>query len=92
MSAENVVAKHHRHGVTADEILTDDERLRQPVRRRLNRVRQVHAELPAIPQQILKARRVLRRGDDQDIANARIHQHGHRIINHRFIVNRQKLL
>ena len=27
MSAENVVAKHHRHGVTADEILTDDREL-----------------------------------------------------------------
>ena len=91
MPRKNVVAQHHRNRIAADEILTDDERLRQAVRRRLNGIRQIHAELPSVSQQALKARRILRRRNNQNIPNARVHQHRHRIVNHRLIVNREQL-
>ena len=31
-------------------------------------------------------------GDDEDIPDARHHEHGHRIIDHRFVINGQELL
>ncbi len=88
----NVIAQYQRRRRIADEFLADDERLRQSVRRRLHRVLQVDAPLAAVAQQILEARRVLRRGDDQDVAHAGQHQRGQRMIDHRLVVDRQQLL
>ena len=92
MPRKNVIAQHHRNRIAADERLADDERLRQSVRRRLNSIRQIHAELPSVSQQALKAWRILRRRNNQNIPNARVHQNRHRIVNHRLIVNREQLL
>jgi hypothetical protein len=39
-----------------------------------------------------KTRRVLRRADEQDVANARQHQRAERVIDHGFVVHRQQLL
>ena len=66
----NIVAKDHGARVIADEILPDQKRLRQTVRVRLHRVGQPDAELAAVAEQALEARRVLRRGDDEDVADA----------------------
>ena len=46
----------------------------------------------AVAEQALELRRVLRRGDDQDVANAGQHQDAERIIDHRLVVDRQQLL
>ena len=45
-----------------------------------------------ITQKILKLGRVLRSGNDQDIANTRQHQCRERVVNHRLVVNRQQAL
>src|SRR5262249_44098392 len=44
----------------------------------------------SVSQQMLKARRVFRGGNDQDFANTRQHQRRERVINHRLVVDRQQ--
>ena len=81
-----------RNGSLPMKFCADDEGLRQPVRRRLHRVAEIDAPARAVAQQLLEARRVLRRGDDQDVADARQHQRGQRVVDHRLVVDRQQLL
>ena len=73
VAVEDVVAQHQRAGLAGDELLADDERLRQAIGRRLLRVRKRHAKLAAVAQQTLEVGQVGRRGDDQNILNARHH-------------------
>ena len=61
MSSKDVIAQHHGNRVISDKIRANDKCLSKAVRRRLHSIAQVHAELPAIPQQILEPRSVLRR-------------------------------
>ena len=72
-------------------IAADDECLRQAFRRWLHRILQIQPPGAAVAQQLLEARRVLRRGDDQDIAYPGQHQRGQRIVDHRLVVDRQQL-
>ena len=74
VSVKNVVAQHQGRRVVADEIRTNGESLRQPVGAGLHRVLNADAPLAAITQLLRKTRRVLRRADEQDAANARQHQ------------------
>ena len=70
----------------------EDEGLRQPVRAGLHAVADVDAPLRAVAQQRLEARRVLRRADEQDVADAGQHQRRQRVVDHRLVVHRQQLL
>ena len=45
-----------------------------------------------VPEQLAEARQVLRRGDDQDIPDAREHQRAQRVVDHRLVVDREQLL
>ncbi|MNV78999.1 hypothetical protein D3C71_1725290 [compost metagenome] len=92
VAIEDVVAQHQRARVLADERRTDQERLRQPLGRRLHRVAEVQAPLRAVAQQLLEPRRVLRRRDDEDVADARQHQGRERVVDHRLVEDRQQLL
>ena len=92
MAVEDVVAQHQRAGLAAHEVFAQDEGLRQAVRAGLHAVAQVQAPLRAVTQQVLKARGVLRRADDQDVADAGQHQRGERVVHHRLVVDRQQLL
>jgi hypothetical protein len=78
--------------VARDECLANDECLRQTFRLGLHLVAQVNAELGTVAQQRLESGHILRRGDDQNIPYARQHQRGERVVNHRFVIDRQKLL
>ena len=51
-----------------------------------------HAEIRAIAKQPGIIVEIVRRGDDQDVADASQHQHRHRIIDHRLVIDRQQLL
>jgi hypothetical protein len=53
---------------------------------------QLDAELPAVAQQLAKARQIERRRDDEDLADAGQHQHRQRVVDHRLVVDRQQLL
>ena len=92
VAVEDVVAEHQRARLAGDEVLADGERLRQAVRRRLLGVGQVHAVARAVPEQALEVGEVGRRGDDQDVPDARQHEGGQRVVDHGLVVDRQQLL
>ena len=91
MSCENVITQHHGNCVIADEFLADDKCLRKSVRAWLYGIGKMNAELMSVTQKFLETRGILWCGDDQDIADACIHQYRHWIVDHRFVVDRQKL-
>ena len=92
IAVEDVVAEHQRARLAGDELLADGERLRQAVRRGLLGVGEVHAVARAVPEQALEVGEVRRRGDDQDVADARKHEGGQRVVDHGLVVDRQQLL
>ena len=92
VSVENIVAEDHGTRVIADEILSDQKRLRQTVRMRLHRVGQPDAELAAVAEQTLKARRIVRRGDDENVPDARKHERRERVVDHGLVIHGQQLL
>lgn len=92
VAVEDVVAEHERTRLAVDELLGDGEGLRQAVGARLLGVGQVHAVARAVPEQALEVGEVRRRGDDQDVADARQHEGGQRVVDHGLVVDRQQLL
>ena len=92
VAVEDVVSEHERARLAGDELLADGEGLRQAVRRGLLGVGQVHAVARAVPEQALEVRQVGRRGDDQDVPDARQHESGQRVVDHGLVVDRQQLL
>jgi hypothetical protein len=69
VAVEDVVAQHQRHGVLADEPAADNERLRDAFGPGLHRIGQPDAPALAAAEQAFEARRVGRRGDEQDVAD-----------------------
>ena len=92
VAVEDVVAEHQGARLAGDELLADGERLGQAVGARLLGVGQVHAVARAVPEQALEVGQVRRRGDDQDVPDARQHEGGQRVVDHRLVVDRQQLL
>ena len=92
VAVEDVVAQHERAGLAADELLADGEGLRQAVGAGLLGVGEVHAVARAVPEQALEVGEVRRRGDDQDVPDARQHEGAKRVVDHGLVVDRQQLL
>ena len=92
VAVEDVVAEHERARLACDELLADGEGLGQTVRARLLCVGEVHAVARAVTEQALEVGEVGRRGDDQDVADARQHEGGQRVVDHGLVVDRQQLL
>ena len=92
LAVEDVVAQDQGHPIPADELAADQEGLGQPLGLGLNRVANRDAQPAAVAQQPLETADVLRRRDQQDVANARQHQHRQRIVDHRLVVDGQELL
>lgn len=92
VAVEDVVAEHEGARLAGDELLADGEGLRQAVRARLLGVGEVHAVARAVPEQALEVGEVRRRGDDQDVPDARQHEGGQRVVDHGLVVDRQQLL
>lgn len=92
VAVEDVVAEHESARLAVDELLADGEGLRQAVRARLLGVGEVHAVARAVPEQALEVGEVRRRGDDQDVPDARQHEGGQRVVDHGLVVDRQQLL
>ena len=92
VAVEDVVAEHQRARLAVNELLADGECLRQAVRRGLLGVGEVHAVARAVPEQALEVGEVGRRGDDQDVPDARQHEGGQRVVDHGLVVDRQQLL
>ena len=92
VAVEDVVAQHQGARLAGDELLADGEGLGEAVRRGLLGVGQVHAVARAVPEQALEVGEVRRRGDDQDVPDARQHEGGQRVVDHGLVVDRQQLL
>lgn len=92
VAVEDVVAEHEGARLAGDEVLADGERLREAVRRGLLCIGEVHAVARAVPEQALEVGQVGRRGDDQDVADARQHEGAKRVVDHGLVVDRQQLL
>ena len=92
VAVEDVVAEHQGARLAGDELLADGEGLGQAVRRGLLGVGEVHAVARAVPEQALEVGQVGRRGDDQDVPDARQHEGGQRVVDHGLVVDRQQLL
>ena len=92
VAVEDVVAEHERARLAGDEVLADGEGLGQAVGARLLSVGEVHAVARAVPEQALEVGKVRRRGDDQDVTDARQHEGGQRVVDHWLVVDRQQLL
>ena len=92
VAVEDVVAEHECARLAVDELLADGEGLRQAVGARLLGVGEVDAVARAVPEQALEVGQVGRRGDDQDVPDARQHEGGQRVVDHGLVVDRQQLL
>src|SRR5690349_7383919 len=65
VSVEDVVPKHESRRRAGQKRFTYQKSLREPARHRLHRVGEVDAPLAAVAEELLKARRILRRRDDE---------------------------
>ena len=92
VAEEDVVAQHERAGVARDEGLADDEGLGEAVRRGLLGVGERDAEVRAVLEEGPELGQVLGRRDDEDVADARHHEDGERVVDHGLVVDRQQLL
>ena len=89
---EDVVAQDERTALAREELLTDQECLRESLRLRLHGVRNGDAPLRAVAEQALEVRIVRRRRDHEDVPDAREHQRRQRIVDHRLVIDRHELL
>ena len=92
VAVEDVVAEDESARLAVNELLADGEGLCQAVRRGLLGVGEVHAVARAVPEQALEVGQVRRRGDDQDVPDARQHEGAKRVVDHGLVVDRQQLL
>ena len=92
MAEEDVVAQHERAGPAGDEFLADQKGLGQALGARLLPIRESQAELRPVAEKVPEPGQVLGRADDQNIPDAGHHQDGKRVIDHRLVIDRQKLL
>ena len=88
MTCEYIISQNHCNGIVTNEVCTNNKCLCQSIRAWLNCIRKIHTILVSISQQFLKSRCILWCRDNQDITDTCIHQYRHRIIDHRFIINR----
>src|ERR1043166_3298643 len=89
---ENVVAQDQRARAPRHELTPDDERLRQSFRLGLLGVTHVEPQPRAIAEQRAEPRHVLRRGNQQHVADPSEHEGRKRIVHERLVVHRQQLL
>ena len=92
VAVEDVVAQHEGARLAGDEVLADGEGLSQAGGAGLLGVGEVDAVARAVPEQALEVGEVRRRGDDQDVPDARQHEGGQRVVDHGLVVDRQQLL
>ena len=92
VAIEHVVAEDQRGRPAGKEFLADQEGFRDAAGMILHRVGKLDAPLPAVAEQALELVDFLRRGDDQEFADARQHQRGQRIVDQRLVIDRQQLL
>lgn len=89
---EDVVPEYEAYGIVADKFLADQERLREPVGRRLFGIREMYPIIGSVAQQPPERGQVTGGGDHQDLPDSGQHQNRQRIVDHRLVVDREQLL
>lgn len=92
VAEEDVVAQDQAYGLAADELRPDEEGIRQPARLRLLGIGEAQPPLAPVLQQPAEGGQILRRADDQNVADPGQHQHRERIVDHRLVVDRRSCL
>ena len=92
VAVEDVVAKYEAGGVVPYEFLAYDEGLCESVRRGLLGILKVHTIIGAVSEESFEAGEVVWGGDDEYIPDTRQHECADGVIDHRFVVDGQKLL
>ena len=91
VAVEDVVAEDEAAALAGEEVFADEECLGETVGRGLDGVGEGESPLGAVAEQLAEAGRVVGGGDDQDVADAGQHEGRERVIDHRLVVDRQKL-
>src|SRR5690554_1082834 len=91
VAMKDVVAQNQSGGAVAEKVFADKKGLSEPIGRGLHGVVQIQPPLFAVAEQLLKARRILRGGNDQDVADAGQHQRAERIVDHRLVEDGEQL-
>src|SRR5438445_7291998 len=89
---EQVVAEDQDHWIAVEEPLAKEERLWDARWPFLTRVLNADAQIAAIAEELLEARKVLGCGHQENLSNAGKHESGQWVVDHRLIVYRQQLL
>ena len=87
IAIEDVISQHQAYGGVADKISAQEKCLGKAVGARLHRIADVDAPLLAAAQKIGKGQLIPRRGDNEDVANARFHERRQRVVDHGFVVH-----
>src|SRR5690554_1508640 len=91
IAIKDIIAEDERRGVSIKKTLADKERLSKTIWMSLLRIFKANSPLLAAPEEAPKELLLMRRRDEQDIADARLEERRERIIDHRLIVDRQEL-
>ena len=92
VAEKDVVAQNHGRGRTGEEILCKKIGLRQPIGAGLFDILQGQAPVAAIAKRAAELVLILRGRDHRDLTDTGQHQDAERVIDHRLVVDRQKLL
>jgi hypothetical protein len=91
-AVKKIVAQNQGRRIAAEKIAGDNDCPRDSIRVRLLCVAEPDAPLAAVRQQLLKLRQIAGRRDDENVSDAREHEHRQRIIDHRLVVDGKQLL
>ena len=89
---EDVVTEHEGDPLSGDELLADDERLRETLGAGLLGIDEATAPPGAVAEHALETRQVLGSADHEDLADAGRHQRRERVVDHRLVVDGKQLL
>ncbi len=91
-AVKDVVAEHQHRRTAGDELFADHKRLREPIGLGLRGVFDLDAPFRAVAEQAAEHWQVVRRRDDEDVPDPGQHHDRQRIIDHRLVVDGDKLL
>ena len=91
-SVEDVVSECQGNAIRPDELTADEEGLRQPFRRGLHGIGELHAEVVSGSKQLPETGLIGRCRDDQNLPDAREHQRGERVVDEGLAIDRHQLL
>ena len=90
-TVENIIAENQCNGIISDELFSDNERLSQPFRFRLDSIGEFHAKAGTIFQKTLETGLIFGSRNDENITDPGEHQHADGIVDHRFVIHTEKL-